>query len=75
MDVKSGFDASKRSDRVILVTGLHEAIGIALDLKHQRMFYTSLMGEVGTAKLSGKDARILRNEGRLTGIAVTELPH
>jgi sugar lactone lactonase YvrE len=75
LDVKPGFDASKRADRVILVTGLHEAIGIALDLEHQRMFYTSLMGEIGTAKLSGKEARILRNEGRLTGIAFTELPH
>jgi sugar lactone lactonase YvrE len=75
MDARPGFDASKRSDRVILVTGLHEAIGIALDLKRGNMYYTSLTGEVGAAKLNGKNARILMNQGRLTGIAVTDLPH
>jgi sugar lactone lactonase YvrE len=76
MDIKAGFDASKRTDRVILVTGLHEAIGIALDVKHNRMFYTSLMGEVGTAKLDGKGARLLPvATGRFTGIAYEELSH
>jgi sugar lactone lactonase YvrE len=76
MDIKSGFDPSKRTDRVILVTGLHEAIGIALDLKHNRMFYTSLMGEVGTAKLNGKDAKLLPvAKGRFTGIALVDTAH
>lgn len=76
MDIKTGFDASKRTDRVILVTGLHEAIGIALDVKHNRMFYTSLMGEVGTARLDGKGARLLPvATGRFTGIAYEELSH
>jgi sugar lactone lactonase YvrE len=73
MDAKPGYDASKRSDRVILVTGLREAIGITLDLKRNRMYYTSLSGEVGTAKLNGKGARILTTQGRLTGIAYADL--
>jgi sugar lactone lactonase YvrE len=72
MDVKPGFDASKRTDRVILVKGLHEPIGIALDLKNNRMFYASLTGELGTAKLNGKKARVLKSEGRLTGIAMAD---
>jgi Low-density lipoprotein receptor repeat class B len=74
MDARPGFDASKRTDRVILVTGLHEAIGIALDLKNKRMFYTSLTGEIGTAKLDGRDARLLPvAKGRFTGIAYEKL--
>jgi hypothetical protein len=73
MDAKPGFDANKRTDRVILVTGLHEAIGIALDLKRKRMFYTSLTGEVGTAKLNGKGPRLLPvAKGRFTGIAYVD---
>jgi DNA-binding beta-propeller fold protein YncE len=73
MDVKPGFDPAKRTDRVILVRDLHEAIGVTLDLKHKRMFYTSLMGELGTAALSGKNARLLpTNAKRLTGIAYAE---
>ena len=64
-------DPEHRADRQILVRGLHEAIGIALDLKHNRMFYTSLGGELGTAKLDGSDAKLLLTEqGPLTGIAL-----
>jgi sugar lactone lactonase YvrE len=76
MDIKPGFDPSKRTDRVILVTGLHEAIGITLDVKNNRMFYTSLAGELGTAKLNGKKARLLPvAKGRFTGIAYEVVPH
>jgi DNA-binding beta-propeller fold protein YncE len=74
LDAKPGFDPAKRTDRTILVSGLHEVIGIALDLKHQRMFYTSLMGELGTADLSGKHAHALPTEfKRFTGIAYAEI--
>lgn len=70
MDPPKGFDPAHRSDRKVLVTGLKEAIGIALDLPHNRMFYTSLGGEVGTAALDGKGAKLLlTGQGTLTGIA------
>lgn len=73
MNPPRGFDPAARTDREILVRGLREAIGLALDLKHGRMFYTSLGGEVGTAKLDGSDARlILTNQGGLTGITLVE---
>jgi len=69
---KKNVAANKRSDREILVRDLHEVIGIAFDESHTRMYYTSLTGELGTAKLDGSGSRLLRsNAGRLTGIAVT----
>jgi DNA-binding beta-propeller fold protein YncE len=76
MDIKksAGFDPAKRKDREILVTGMHEAIGIALDERNKRLYYTSLRGEVGTAKFNGKDAKMLKTDhGRLTGIAFVEV--
>ncbi len=73
MDNKANIDPNKRTDREILVTGLHEAIGIALDLRHNQMYYTALHGDLGTAKLNGKDARtLLSKQGTLTGIALLD---
>jgi hypothetical protein len=70
MDPPAAIDPAKRTDRQILVRGLKEAIGIALDLPRGRMAYTSLGGEVGMAKLDGSDARMLATgQGTLTGIA------
>jgi sugar lactone lactonase YvrE len=67
------YDPGKRNDRQILVRGLKEAIGVALDLKHNRMAYTSLGGEVGLAKLDGSGAHMLATDlGLLTGIAWSE---
>ena len=54
----------------ILVSDLHEAIGIALDLKGGRMYFTDLGGSVYSAKLDGSDKRVLlTGQGSLTGIA------
>ena len=70
MDAKAGYDPATRIDRQILVRGLKEAIGIALDLPRNRMAYTSLGGEVGLAKLDGTGAKMLAtDQGALTGIA------
>ncbi|HYM35649.1 MAG TPA: hypothetical protein VET48_09655 [Steroidobacteraceae bacterium] len=67
-------DPAQRKDREILVRDLHEAIGITLDLKHNKMYYTALGGEVGVAALNGKGARtLLDKQGALTGIAFVEL--
>ena len=73
MDPPKGFDPAHRTDRQILVRGLNEAIGIALDLPGKRMFYTSLGGEVGTSGLDGAGAKmLLTNQGTLTGITIVE---
>jgi DNA-binding beta-propeller fold protein YncE len=58
----------------ILVGGLKEGIGIALDLKGGRMFYTDLGGNVYSARLDGSDSKtLLTGQGSLTGITWIEL--
>jgi hypothetical protein len=59
----------------ILLTHLQEGIGIALDLKGERMFLTDLGGSVYSAKLNGSDKKtLLYAQGNLTGIAYAEGP-
>lgn len=54
----------------VLVSDLMEAIGIALDLPGNRMFFTDLAGTIYSSDLSGKNVRpILAAQGNLTGIA------
>ena len=58
----------------ILLTHLMEGIGIALDLKGDRMFLTDLAGTVYTARLDGSEKKaMLAAQGNLTGIAYTEI--
>jgi hypothetical protein len=67
-------DPMNRKDQ-IEVTGLNEGIGIALDPKGDRMFFTDLGGSVYCAKLDGSDRRtLLSGQGTLTGIAYVDLP-
>jgi hypothetical protein len=64
-------------DRVpeILVTHLMEGIGIALDLRGDRMFMTDLAGSLYTARLDGSEKRaLLFAQGNLTGVAFAEIP-
>jgi hypothetical protein len=73
---RASIDGTGR-DRVpeILVTHLMEGIGIALDLRGDRMFMTDLAGSVYTAKLDGSEKRaLLAAQGNLTGIAFAEIP-
>ena len=65
----------KRQAPEILLTYLQEGIGIALDLKEERMFLTDLGGSVYSAKLNGSDKKtLLYAQGNLTGIAYAEAP-
>jgi hypothetical protein len=65
----------RRGNVEILVRGLHEGIGLALDLKGGRMFFTDLGGNVYSAHLDGSDQQtLLTGQGSLTGIAYVELP-
>jgi len=59
----------------ILIRHLGEGIGIALDLKGNRMFVTDLAGSVYTAALNGSGKKpLLAAQGNLTGIAYAEIP-
>jgi DNA-binding beta-propeller fold protein YncE len=67
-------DANGRPDPEIVVTHLMEGIGIALDLKGDRMFITDFGGNVLVATLDGSDAKpLLVAQGNLTGIAYAEI--
>jgi hypothetical protein len=75
MDPPDGWNPWTRRDRVVLVNGLHEGIGISLDVPRNRMYITDLGGNVYRAKLDGSDKRtLLTGQGALTGIAYAELP-
>lgn len=59
--------------REIVMGHLGEGIGIALDVRHDRMFVTDLAGYVYSARLDGSKSRpIGAAQGNLTGIAYTE---
>jgi hypothetical protein len=67
-------DANGRPAPEIVLTHLMEGIGIALDLKRDRMFVTDFGGNVLAAKLDGSDAKpLLVAQGNLTGIAYAEI--
>jgi hypothetical protein len=68
-------EKKKRQAPEILLTHLMEGIGIALDLKGERMFMTDLAGSVYSANLNGSDKKtLLELQGNLTGVAYAELP-
>ena len=68
-------EAENGKEPEILFTHLMEGIGLALDLKGDRMFITDFGGSVYSANLDGSNRRtLLFAEGNLTGIAYAEVP-
>jgi hypothetical protein len=68
-------DTKGRPAPEIVFTHLMEGIGIALDLKDDRMFITDFGGDVLSARLDGSDKKVLLvAQGNLTGIAYSEIP-
>jgi hypothetical protein len=58
----------------ILITHLMEGIGLALDVRGNRMFVTDFAGSVYSADLTGKNERnVLYAQGNLTGIAYADV--
>src|SRR3954470_24487478 len=73
---RAHMDPSSRNghEPEVLVTGLMEGIGLALDLKGRRMFFSGLGGSVYSAKLDGSEKRMLTfAAGNLTGVAYASL--
>ena len=67
-------DSMPRPAPDILLTHLMEGIGIALDLKGNRMFLTDLAGSLYSARLDGSEKKpLLAAQGNLTGVAYAEL--
>ena len=72
MDPPKRFDPARRTDRQVVLEGLQEGIGIALDA--DRMYVTDLGGSVYSARLDGSDRKtLLTAQGSLTGIAAARL--
>ncbi len=68
-------DSRTRPAPKILYRHLMEGIGIAIDFKGDRMFFTDLAGSVYSARLDGSEKRtLLAAQGNLTGIAYVEIP-
>jgi DNA-binding beta-propeller fold protein YncE len=68
------WDTNVRPAPELVLTHLMEGIGIALDLKGDRMFVTDFGGNVLSAKLDGSNERaLLVAQGNLTGIAYSEI--
>ena len=66
-------DTKKAKRQEILVKDLMEGIGLALDLKRGRMFFSDLAGSVYSAKLDGSEKKALfAIQGNLTGVAYVE---
>jgi DNA-binding beta-propeller fold protein YncE len=66
-------DATQRK-REILVRNVGEAIGVTLDVERDRLYYTSLDGVIGSAKLDGSNAqKLVTDAGALTGIVVADI--
>ncbi|MGO9995787.1 MAG: 3-hydroxyacyl-CoA dehydrogenase [Steroidobacteraceae bacterium] len=64
-----------RKEPEILFSHLMEGIGLALDRKGGRMFFTDFGGSLYSANLDGSDPKtLLFGQGNLTGIAYVELP-
>jgi hypothetical protein len=59
----------------LVLSDLMEGIGIALDVRGDRMFVTDLGGSVYSAKLDGSAKRaLLFAQGNLSGVAYAEIP-
>jgi hypothetical protein len=71
MDVTPG----ARKDPEIVFNHLMEGIGLALDLKNNRMFMTDLGGSLYSCNLDGSHKKnLLFAQGNLSGIAYAEIP-
>jgi hypothetical protein len=70
---RAAIDARPDAPEIVL-THLMEGIGIALDVRGNRMFLTDFGGSAYSARLDGSDQRMfLYAQGNLTGIAYAEI--
>ena len=63
------------TEPTILLNHLMEGIGLAMDMKRRRMYFTDLAGSVYSANFDGSDEKVLLFlQGNVTGIVYAELP-
>jgi sugar lactone lactonase YvrE len=73
LDLAKRATVTTRNDREIIVRNAGEVIGIALDPKRDRLYYSSLDGVLASTSLNGRHARtLLKDQGALTGIVLLD---
>ena len=75
IEIPAGRTAANRTDRQILVPGVREAIGVSIDKRRGRLYYTSGVsnGALGRANLDGTSKQEI-GVAAMTGIVVVDLP-
>jgi hypothetical protein len=74
IEIPTGRTAANRTDRQILVSAVREAIGVTIDKRRGRLYYTAANGQLGRANLDGTAKQELTGAGALTGIVIVDLP-
>jgi hypothetical protein len=75
LDIPAGQTAMNRSDAKTLVTGLVEPIGMSLDVKINKMYFSELGGQVSEAALDGTALkRGLLRSGSASGVVLVHMP-
>ena len=73
MELPQGQDAGNRTDVEVVLDGLTEPIGVAVDAAGDQLYVTELGGSVHRAHLDGSGDEVIANSGSATGIAVSAL--
>jgi len=74
LDLPAGQTAMNRTDAETLVRGLTEPIGMSLDVKNNKMYFTELGGEVSEASLDGSGQKVLFRSASATGVVIAHVP-
>jgi sugar lactone lactonase YvrE len=74
MDIPPGSTAEERTDIDVVVNGLTEPVGIALDDVTKRLYFTELSGRLSRINLDGSGQEIIITTASASGIALAHLP-
>ena len=70
---RGALEPTNGAKREVLATGMHEAIGLALDRRERRLFVSDLSGCLYRVNMDGTDLKqLFSGRGHLTGIVYTD---
>jgi hypothetical protein len=70
---RGALEPTNGAKREVLATGMHEAIGLALDRRQRRLFVSDLSGSLYRMNMDGTDLKqLFSGRGHLTGIVYTD---
>ena len=74
MDIPAGATAEDRQDIKVVLDGLVDPVGIALDDQTKRLYFTELSGRVSRVNLDGTNREMILTTNAASGIALAHLP-